>query len=492
MHSARFEQVQALTRSGPFRLALAALAVLTPAAALFAAFIGWQVNQILADRTLESLRSELLTLRTELDRGGIPALVTAVNARSTPMGRALYHLEVGAPPSGLTAGNLKAMPLSAMSANSVFRTFNAADGTYHTAVGLVVPVPDGQLLIARDIEDQRALADTLQRTAFAGVGLLSLLALGFGWLASRRMAHRVSAVAATTQSIMAGDLSQRLPSDASRDELDLLASSVNAMLARIEDLMGALREVSDNIAHDLKTPLTRLRNRAEAALRDGNAATHRDGLEKVIEESDGLIQTFNALLLIARLEAGAIDATCTRCDLAELVSDVGELYQPVADEAGLTIVIEAPTPAPLAINRHLVGQAVANLLDNAIKYSAGTATAATGPITLSVTPLSATSVEIAVADRGPGIPPADRDRATKRFVRLEQSRSRPGTGLGLSLVAAVARLHGGTVCLADNAPGLRIVLVLAEPAGPRAAVVTAGATNRATDVAPVSASRVPG
>ena len=473
-----------MAHTGPFRLALTALALLTPAAALFAALIGTEVNQALASRTLEMLRGELQTFRAELDRGGIAALTAAVAARSTDAGPGLYRLDLDGSSLLPIAGNLKNIPDGVGPSGSVFNVWNLADDRFHAAAGLVVPIPGGgRLLVARDIEDQRLFAETLQRTAFAGIAALSLIALGIGWLASRRTMNRLAGVTTTTRAIMAGDLTQRLPQDRSGDEFDQLGTSVNAMLARIEDLMQSLREVSDNIAHDLKTPLTRLRNRAEAALRDDRPSAQRDGLEKVIEESDGLIQTFNALLLIARLEAGVIDQTRTDCDLTALVADVAELYQPVADEAGLAIVLDMPGPAHLLVNRQLVGQAVANIIDNAIKYSAGTPSAGAGPITVKVTPVSAVSVEISVADHGPGIPSADRNRAVKRFVRLEQSRSRPGTGLGLSLVAAVARLHGGSVRLEDNAPGLRIVLVLNQPLARPPLAAPPGHSDRAADLA---------
>ena len=467
-----------LFSSAPFRLALTALAILTPVAALFATFIGWQVNQLLAERTFEALRSELQTFRTELDRGGVPGLSAAVAARSNEPGYFLYRL---APADSSTPiGNLKALPEGLTSNPSIFKVWNDANARYHSAAGLVVTVPGGaSFLVARQIEDQIAFANNLQRAAFVTVGTLGLIALGLGWWSSRRYAQRIADVTATSRSIMAGDLTRRITRDNSGDELDELSSNLNAMLARIEDLMQALREVSDNIAHDLKTPLTRLRNRAEAALRDTEASAHRDGLEKTIEEADGLIQTFNALLLIARLEAGAVDATRTDCDIATLVADVAELYQPVADDAGLSIVIDASHPAPLAVNRQLIGQAVANLIDNAIKYSAGTKPAETGPIAVTVLAKLNGIVEIAVADRGPGIAAADRERATKRFVRLEQSRSQPGTGLGLSLVAAVARLHGGAIRLEDNAPGLRVVMELHQLETRVVAASAPGAPNRA-------------
>ena len=204
------------------------------------------------------------------------------------------------------------------------------------------------------------------------------------------------------------------------------------------------------------------KTRAEAALRNGDPALAHDGLGRVIEDADELIKTFNALLLIARLEAGALEGSTETFELAELVRDVAELYEPVADDAGMTLVCRADEPALVRANRQLIGQAIANLIDNAIKYgprsdNGGRCSGADISVELTV---ADSEVSISVADRGPGIPASDRERVLKRFVRLEVSRTRPGTGLGLSLVAAVARLHGGRILLEDNAPGLRIVLAL--------------------------------
>ena len=302
------------------------------------------------------------------------------------------------------------------------------------------------------------------RLGLWSVIILSALGVGGGLLISRSVLRRIETVNDTTRTIMAGDLSRRIPLNGSGDELDRLADSLNAMLSRIEELMGALREVSDNIAHDLKTPLNRLRNRAEAALRSSEGAgIYRDGLVKTIEEADELIKTFNSLLLIARLEGGAVAESMERLNPASIIADVAELYEPVADEAGLSLSVSAEPGLTLTANRELVSQAVANLVDNAIKYSPdprranGAAPAA--PISI-VLKRVARDIEIAVGDRGPGVAPEDRQRALQRFVRLEKSRSRPGSGLGLSLVAAVARLHGGSIRLEDNAPGLRAVLNL--------------------------------
>jgi len=479
--------VTALTRllsSTPFRLTLVYSGVFVIAAGAIVAYISWRANELLTTKVIETLMAEVTGLREQFQSGGAARLRDIVAERSREPGSSLYLLVDAS--ARKVAGNLGRMPpgIADSGQGGVFRYVRAADASERIerlAVGVPIPVPGGLLLlVGRDIEDQRQFADTLWQAALWGLGLMSALGIAAGLAVSRSVLRRIEAVTEATRRIMAGDLSKRVPLDGSGDELDRLAQSLNAMLARIEELMGALREVSDNIAHDLKTPLNRLRNRAEAALRSPDGpAVYRDGLVKTIEEADGLIKTFNSLLLIARLEGGAMAESMALIDPAAIIADVAELYDPVAEEAGLELKVSTVQGLSLLANRELVSQAVANLVDNAIKYARrdGARVAsdgAAGPeVTISLARVG-DAVEIGVADRGPGVPPKDRERALQRFVRLEKSRSQPGSGLGLSLVAAVARLHGGSVRLEDNAPGLRVVLTLPVRARGRPMVGSSG------------------
>jgi signal transduction histidine kinase len=289
-----------------------------------------------------------------------------------------------------------------------------------------------------------------------------VLGLGFlgGLFVTKRVLRRIDAMTDTTQFIMAGHLEGRLPLAGTGDELDRLAQNLNAMLDRIGVLMSGMRQVSDNIAHDLKTPLTRLRNRADEALRTAKSPDElRAALEANIEDSENLIRVFNALLMIARLEAGNAADILSDIDAAEAARGVAELYDALAEEAGLTFEARIEDTLPMRGNRELLGQAIANLLDNAIKYGAPGSGEGEKPVVVSARRFGREAL-ISVADRGPGIPAADRERVLERFVRLESARTRPGFGLGLSLVAAVARLHGGRLILEDNGPGLRATLAL--------------------------------
>jgi signal transduction histidine kinase len=444
-----------------FRVAAITVAVYLAFAGLVVGLLLWQTNRVLTNEVLATLRSEAALLKAEAQDGDAAALVRAVETRSRPGGPGLYYL---ADPSGKKlAGNLSRLPPEIVdsAAGGVFRYAPDAISTRERlAVAIPVDISGGvQLIVGRDVEELRRFAGEMGTVYFLALGFLTLGGLVAGFAASRVALKRIETINVAARSIMAGDMSRRISVTGAEDEFDALATNLNAMLERIEALMSGLREVSDNIAHDLKTPLTRLRNSAEAALRETGEDAYREGLEHTIEKADELIKTFNSLLLVARLEAGALEGNAERFDIGRVVRDVAELYEPVAEERGMQLAVNVGTGPQFTGNRQLIVQAVVNLIENAIKYSGKPGAATDGAISIDLIN-RAGGVEIAVADNGPGIAPEDRERVLKRFVRLEKSRTEPGTGLGLSLVQAVARLHGGSVRLEDNRPGLRVVLTL--------------------------------
>ncbi len=458
-----FRRLNAMVSTTAFRLATGTVAFFLVIAAVLIGFLFWQTNQVLTEQVVATLNAEAEALKAEAKTGGQRGLIEAVVARSRPDGPGLYFL--ADPEGNKLAGNLSRSPpeISGERSGGVFRyrpTFNQG-GAERLGVAILVPISRAErLVIGRDIEDQRAFADGVKRLFLISSVVLMLAGIATALVISRIVLARIEAMNVASRQIMAGDLSQRVPVEGTGDELDGLAINLNAMLDRIEQLMAGLRDVSENIAHDLKTPLNRLRNRAEAALRDtGGERTCRDALERTIEGADDLIKTFNALLLIARLEASAVEKSTEAVDCGALVRDVAELYAPVAEEAGLTLSITDASGLVLVANRQLIGQAVANLIDNAIKYGGGGGAISPRAGIDVFVGMAGSDIEIAVSDHGPGIAVADRERALRRFVRLDESRTQPGTGLGLSLVAAVTRLHGGRTILEDNAPGLKVRLL---------------------------------
>jgi len=456
-----------LFRTTTFRLSLTYLALFSAAAIVAIAYIYWNTTVLLSRQLNQTIDAELKGLAEQYRAGGLEQLVRTVAERSGTPGNSLYL--VADSEGRRLAGNLSAVSPDLWNSlgpvEFVYRRPAPGGVENRLAFANVFRLPSGsRLIVGRDIEDRRELARMVRSAMLWGLGVMALFGIGGGYWVSRKLLARIDTLAATTRTIMGGDLTGRLPVNGSGDELDRLSDSLNLMLARIEQLMAGLREVSDNIAHDLKTPLNRLRNRVEAALREPyGEPVYREALERTIEEADGLIKTFNALLSIARIEAGAGGDNRETLDVSVLLRDVAELYEPVAEERGLVLKAEAEAPIFIRADRQLLGQAIANLIDNAIKYG----TTGVTPGGIGAKPevevsakIKGPIAEIVVTDRGPGVPASDRERVLGRFVRLEASRSEPGSGLGLSLVAAVARLHGGSLRLEDNAPGLRVILAL--------------------------------
>jgi signal transduction histidine kinase len=319
------------------------------------------------------------------------------------------------------------------------------------------------MLIGRDLSEPERFREVVQRALMVALGMMVLGAVAIWYFVGRRALKRIDSASEASARFMEGDLTQRLPVTGTGDEFDRLSENLNTMLARIGTLNEGLKQVSDNIAHDLKTPLTRLRNRAEAALAgERKPAEYREALEATIAESDQLIRTFNAILMISRLEAGYSAESVTKVDLADAVRDVVELYEPAAEDVGVALEASVEGNFVVVGNRELIGQALSNVVDNAIKYSAG---ATENPRVGVSVDHTGHEFRLVVADNGPGIPEADRQRATERFVRLEESRSQPGSGLGLSFAKAIMRFHGGKLDLSSNNPGLSVTMVFPNTKG---------------------------
>ena len=461
-----------LFRTTAFRLTLVYLFLFALFAASLLGYFAWNTRRLVTEQITSTVNSEIGEMNDQLARGGLRGLVYAIENRALRPGANLYLVTTAT--GQALAGNVGSLAPGVMSQvgwqETVYRRLDEQDNFDHRALVRVSEMEGGfRLLIGRDLEERRRIFGIVASAAQWSVLIVVVLGLAGGIFVARRVLRRIDAMTGTTQRIMAGDLSERLPVGRSGDEIDRLAENLNAMLERIEALMMGLKEVSDNIAHDLKTPLTRLRNRAEDALaKSSKEPEYRAALERTIEESDGLIRSFNALLMIARAESGQARDDMVDFDAAEVAHGIHELYEPLAEDKGLTLAVSAVS-ATIHGNRELISQALANLVENAIKYGIPAARSAasehavaadTTPDILIEARHNGETVLLSVTDHGPGIPEQDRQRAVERFVRLEASRTQPGSGLGLSLAAAVATLHGGHLHLDDATPGLRATLAL--------------------------------
>lgn len=449
-----------LLNSTTFRLALIYMIFFAGSVFGLLAVVYWSTTGFMERQTDATVAAEIRGLEEQFRTDGIGRLIEVIQRRSRRAGDSLYML---AHADGTrVAGNLNSWPDGEKDEEGWMAfTFErpTEDGPReHEARARVFEVQGTfRLLVGRDIEGRRQIERTIRTTLGWAMAVTAALGLIGGALLARYMMGRLDEVNRTARGIIAGDLSHRVPVRGSGDEIDQLAENLNAMLTQIERLMMGMRQVTDNIAHDLRSPLNRLRNRIEVTLIEQEGAeAYEAALRQTIDDADDLISTFNALLSIAQIEAGALRDEMSTVDVGAIAADVVELYEPAAEEAEVALTAEIGSGLNIRGNRELISQSLANLLDNAIKY------AGAGGKAHVMANVVGDQIQLCVSDTGPGIPEADLARVTERFVRLEDSRSAPGAGLGLSLVAAVARLHEGRLDLGanDEGPGLRACLVL--------------------------------
>ncbi len=451
-----FVHPKKLLHSSAFRLALLYIALVGVSVLLLLGFIFWSTAGYMLRQADETIEAEINGLSERYQLTGLAGLTALIQERveRRPSGSTIYLLTD--PQFIPLVGNLNGWPqvdadedgwlnfeLGTPSTRARAKPFQLRGGFY--------------LLVGRDMQELDAMRALLRRTMGWGLALTAVLALLGGILVSRSRIRRIGVIHQAIGKVMSGDLTRRIPTEKSGDDIEELVEKLNRMLDELEKLVEGVRRVSDNIAHDLRTPLSRLRHHLEV-LRQGSGEddARRRIADQAISEADGLLSTFTALLRIARIESRQRRSAFEPVDLSTLVDDVVELYQPLIEEAGKTLTVERDTGVLVNGDRDLLFQAMANLVNNALKY-----TPSEGRVAVSLFKGDGRA-ELRVSDNGPGIPPEERDNVLQRFFRLDASRSTSGAGLGLTLVAAVAELHDAALRLEDNRPGLRVVLSLSK------------------------------
>ncbi len=432
------------------RLVLAGAALITVVVLAILGLVYAWTTQAVQEETRAALEAEIHELRErhrEAGQGGLQLELERRMAIAQRGGR--FYLLVHEK-WGKVTGNLEQWP------NEVR---GSERGSFASPEGMVqaetIELPDGShLLVGRDTDAQRSLA---RRIGFllAGCGtLVALLSIAAGLSVGGRLLRRVNEMSGVIGEILSGRSTKRVPAKQPGDEFDRLARQFNGLLDRNDQLLAQLRGVAHDVAHELKTPLTRMRTRIEAARADAPLADE-GVLETSLGEIDDLLKTFEALLRIARVETGDARQGFTEVELSDVVSDAVELYEPLVEDEGRSLVIDRRIEARVRGDRALLTQCLANLIDNAVRYAPPGSS-----IEVGLKPAGRGRVTLSVADHGPGVPAEDRERVLDRFVRLDYGRA-SGAGLGLSLVRAVAELHGASLALEDNAPGLRVGLTFA-------------------------------
>lgn len=479
-------------RSSTFRLAILYVGLFGLSVSALFGYVYWSTARYLKQRYDTMIVADQRLLRDTYARGGLPALVRTLDEHAaTSRYDGDIYLVVDGDYKAL-AGNLAAWPAIARGADGwiEFSPLDFRPDAKHRPLlrALTVTLPDGShLLSGEQIDDLGNFARTINRGLALGVVLLCVLAGGAGISVTRRTVARIEAVNATSREIMASGLGKRIPTRGTKDEWDQLAQNLNSMLERIEALVRGIKEVSDNVAHDLRTPLMRMRGRLEVALRaQRNGAADEALIARTVAELDEVLKTFASLLRISAVEARERTVGFAPVDLAPLAAEVADLFDAAAEERGVHVRWSAAAAPRVLGDRDLLFETLSNLIDNALKHGQS-------DVEVSVAPEPGTnSVKLSVRDFGPGIPGDEHQRVLERFYRLERSRSTPGNGLGLSLVQAVAHLHGARLAMSQANPGLSIELTFPALSEAAAPAVSAGEPSRPLEPGPALGLNTPG
>jgi len=451
-------------RSSTFKVALIWIAGFGALVIALFAFVYSSTASYVLNRSDRAIDADRAALIAAYEHGGRNELITTIGSLAADRRLQDRVYLLAAPSFGTIAGNLKSWP-AALSGGSGRGDFSATDANPEAADQSLLraayeTLPDGShLLVGRNVSDFAQFARKIYFALASVVVLIFVLAVVAGITVTRRTVGRIESINATSRAIMQSGLQsglgERVPRCGSRDEWDQLAENLNSMLDRIEVLMGEVKQATDNVAHDLRTPLTRMRGRLESAsarMRDSGA--DQALITDTMADLDDVLRMFSSLTRISQIETTTRTSGFGSVDLVEVSEAVVDLYDAAAEDKDVDLKVVGDRPMVITGDRDLLFDAVANLVDNAIKHGREA-----GQVTVELSRSDADAV-ISVADNGPGIPIDEHQHVFRRFYRLERSRCTPGNGLGLSLVAAVARLHDARIRLFDNAPGLKIELRL--------------------------------
>jgi signal transduction histidine kinase len=444
--------------SSTFKQALIAIGTFGVIASAILIYVYSSTKSYVGNRTDRAIATEYMSLHNIYDRAGRDGVIASIRERMTDKSFADNLYLLTDPSLSMLAGNLRDWPAAA-AATMGWTEFRATDASPEATTMTLVRattgvLPNGdRLVVGRDISDIDGFIAQIKTATILIIALIFTVAGVVSVLVTRRTVGRIEQINATSRAIMQSGLDKRIPLRGSNDEWDRVAENLNSMLDRIEALMGEIKQVSDNVAHDLRTPLTRMRGRLEKAFHNSRIADRDQVLiSDTIADLDAVLRIFTSITRIAHIETSARKGAFRTVNLAEIAGEVVELYDAAAEQDGTSLVLAGDREVVVTGDRDLLFDAVANLVDNAIKHGR-----VGGHVVVRVENLDGGAVT-SIADDGPGIPADQHQRVFKRFYRLEQSRYAPGNGLGLSLVAAVANLHGARIEMLDNAPGLNFKL----------------------------------